>query len=149
MGKKYISLASIVLSWLCLASSCAKKPSPAPLATSSDMSATVSGTAWTSTTSKATKNVGTDSIAGFRSSDSSTILLLFPDGQNSGDTLKVGSVNTIQYLKGNVIFHAINGSIIISSNSNNTLKGTFSATVEDYNTSNKITITGGKFTAKF
>lgn len=134
----------------CLTLSCAKKPTPSPTTTTSPgMSATVGGIAWAETTLKVTNTNGVDTIAGLRASDTSTIMLLFPDGQNAGDTLKVGSINTIEYIKGNITYDAINGSIIISSSANNTLKGTFTATVEDFNTSNKITITNGAFTAKF
>ncbi len=148
MGKKSIYLASIAMSMFCLTLSCAKKPTPAPNP-SPGLTAIVSGVAWTATTLTATSTNGVDTIAGLRASDSSTILLLFPSNQNSGDTLKFGSISTIEYIKSNITYDAINGSIIISSSANNILKGTFTATVEDFNTSNKITITGGAFTAKF
>jgi hypothetical protein len=150
MGKKYIYLTSIVLSMLYLASSCTKKnPIVNNPPVSPQMVAMVAGTTWEASVLKASNANGVDTIAGIRGSDSSTILLLFPANQNAGDTLRVGSINTIEYIKSNITYDAINGSIIITSNANNLMTGTFTATVEDFNTSNKITITGGKFDARF
>ena len=113
------------------------------------MTTTISGTSWTATTLRAIDSNGTDTISGYQPSDSSTILLLFPSGQNAGDTLKVASINTIEYIKSNVVYVGISGNIVVSSFSGNLMKGTFQGIVEDFNSKNKISIAGGSFTAKF
>ena len=146
MGRKYICFAIIGLG---LISSCVKKNNPPAQSPSYTISATISGTSWSESTLKATNTNGLDSIKGIRNSDSSAIMLLFPSGPKAGDTLKLGSVNTIEYINGNISYIAISGSIVITSTSITAISGTFQGTVEDFNTSNKITINEGIFAVKF
>ena len=147
MLQKYICLAITVLG---LSISCKKKSNPPPAPNPSPaMSATISGAAWSATTLKATDTNGLDTISGFRASTSSTVMLLFPSGANSGDTLKIASINSMEYIQSNIAYVGTSGSIVILSYSSNLMTGTFQGTVEDFNTKNKISITGGSFTAKF
>ena len=135
-----------------LLSSCAKKDNTtSPAATfTSTMSATFNGTAWTAASVTGGASSGTMAITG-TNSNSTQILIEMPTTVTAGTYSPdlTGSYHVLYTASASDPYYISSGSIVVTSNANNIIKGTFSGTMTDVMGSSTMTCTNGAFSAKY
>ena len=153
MKKTNSLLLPVVILGIGLLTSCAKRsdsPSSSAAATTSAMSASISGTAWTASSVNGLYSTGVTQINAVRSSDASGISLSFY-GTATGTYLVDGVSSKITYTKNATTnYSATAGTIVVSSSSNGVMKGTFYCSEKNVSNANDVIyITGGTFTSKY
>jgi hypothetical protein len=133
--------------------SCARKTTTQPAPPSNALTATVDGTAWSANTfSPSTVTGSALGFVGIKTSDGSQVEVTVPNTVTPGTY----QINPFQYFNvtytngsGSDTYFGRTGTIVISSYSNNVMKGTFACTATNSSNTNSVSITNGSFTANF
>ena len=146
--KKIFQLSLFALLGIGLLSSCAKKNNSTPTVTQS-MSANVNGSDWAANSVSGTTGSNQISVVGTRS-DGSQLGITMPVGISPGTyNLSYPGGYTVVFTFSNGGFYSTDGQLIISSNSNNAISGTFSGDFSTITGGGQVPFTNGSFTAKY